>query len=75
MILDISGSMLGEVHKLISNIIPSALNLLNYGENDVIHLITFESYVNSYDMTISQLKSNSSIEGNGELVWLEFIRK
>ena len=65
MILDVSGSMSGQVHKLISDIIPRALNLLNYGENDVIHLVTFETYVNSYDMTIVQLKSNSSIEGHG----------
>ena len=47
MILDVSGSMSGQVHKLISDIIPRALNLLNYGENDIIHLVTFETYVNS----------------------------
>ena len=48
MILDVSGSMSEHVHNLISNIIPKGLNLLNYGENDVIHLITFQSCVNSY---------------------------
>lgn len=37
MILDVSGSMSGHVHKLISDIIPKGLNLLNYSDNDIIH--------------------------------------
>ena len=43
-ILDKSGSMGDEVHRLVSRIIPRALNLLNYSDIDIIHLITFESY-------------------------------
>ena len=65
MILDTSGSMGGHVHKLISNIIPKGLNMLNYNDYDKIYLITFESHVNSYKKTIKELKNDSSLEGNG----------
>ena len=65
MILDVSGSMAGHVHKLISDIIPKGLNLLNYSDNDIIHLITFQSVVNYYKKTIKELKDDSSMEGNG----------
>ena len=36
MILDISSSMAGHVHKLISDIIPKGLNMLNYNDYDKI---------------------------------------
>ena len=65
MILDVSGSMSGHVHKLVSDIIPKGLNLLNYSDNKVIHLITFESYVNYYRKTINELKNDYSLEGSG----------
>jgi hypothetical protein len=65
MILDVSGSMSGHVHKIVSNIIPKGLNLLNYSDNKVIHLITFESYVNYYRKTINELKNDYSLEGSG----------
>ena len=65
MILDVSGSMRGHVHKLVSDIIPRGLNLLNYSENHIIHLITFESYVKYYRKTISELKNDYSLEGAG----------
>ena len=65
MILDTSGSMGGHVHKLISNIIPKGLNMLNYNDYDKIYLITFESYVNSYKKTIKELKNDSALKGNG----------
>ena len=65
MILDTSGSMGGHVHKLISNIIPKGLNMLNYNDHDKIYLITFESYVNSYKKTIKELKNDSALKGNG----------
>ena len=48
MILDVSGSMSGHVHKLVSDIIPKGLNMLNYSDNFSIHLITFESQVRYY---------------------------
>ena len=65
MILDVSGSMSGHVHKLVSDIIPKGLNLLNYSDNFSIHLITFESQVNYYKKTIRELKNDSSLEGCG----------
>ena len=65
MILDVSGSMGGHVHKLVSDIIPRGLNLLNYSENHIIHLITFESYVKYYRKTINELKNDYSLEGAG----------
>ena len=65
LILDVSGSMSSYVHELVSNIIPGGLNLLKYTDNDSIHLITFESYSNSFDKTVGELKSDYSIQGEG----------
>ena len=65
MILDKSGSMGDQVHRLISRIIPSALNLLNYGDNDIIHLITFGSNAYLYNLTVKELKNNNNIVGSG----------
>ena len=65
MILDISGSMSGHVHKLVSNIIPNALNLLNYDDYHKIYLITFESNVYSYVKTVQEFKNDSTLEGRG----------
>ena len=65
MILDVSGSMSSYVHNLVTNIIPRGLNLLNYKDNDNIHLITFESTVKSYNMTVGQLKNDNNIQGMG----------
>lgn len=65
MILDVSGSMEQYVHNLVVNIIPKGLNLLNYKDDEHIHLITFESDVKLYDMTVGQLKNNNSIQGSG----------
>ena len=64
-VLDISGSMKVYTHKLISIIIPNGLNLLNYSDNDLIHLITFQSFVNYYKRTIRELKNDSSLKGFG----------
>lgn len=65
LILDVSGSMSSYVHELVSNIIPRGLNLLKYTDNDSIHLIIFESYSNSFDKTVGELKSDYSIQGEG----------
>ena len=54
------------VHNLVSNIIPRGLNMLNYSDNNIIHLITFQSCVNYYRMTVGQLKNDSSIQGYGK---------
>lgn len=55
----------GHVHKLISDIIPKGLNMLNYNDHDKIYLITFESNVNSYEKTIKELKNDSTLRGRG----------
>ena len=65
MILDVSGSMSSYVHNLVTKIIPRGLNLLHYNDNDIIHLITFESYVRYSNMTVRQLKNDTSIHGAG----------
>ena len=65
MILDVSGSMSGHVHKLVSDIIPNALNMLNYDDYHKIYLITFQSTVNSYSKSVKELKNDSSLEGRG----------
>jgi uncharacterized protein with von Willebrand factor type A (vWA) domain len=64
-ILDISGSMWAHVHRLVSDIIPNGLNLLNYDDQHKIYLITFQSEVNSYEKTVQELKNDSSLEGEG----------
>ena len=66
MILDVSSSMSSYLHNLVSKIIPKSLNLLNYGDNDLIHLITFQNYVKLYEMTVGQLKNITYIKGKGE---------
>ena len=75
MILDVSGSMSGHVHKLVSDIIPKGLNMLNYSDNFSIHLITFESQVRYYKRTIRELKNDYSLEGDGEPKWPMFMKK
>ena len=65
LILDISGSMEDYVHNLVTKIIPRGLNLLNYKDSDIIHLITFQSYAELNEMTIGQLKNDTSIKGKG----------
>ena len=66
MILDVSGSMSSYVHNLVTQIITRGLNLLNYKDNDIIHMITFDNTVSSFNITVGQLKSNYSIVGGGE---------
>ena len=67
LILDTSGSMKNYVHNLVTNIIPRGLNLLNYQDTDIIHLITFKGNAKSklLEMTVGQLKNDESIEGSG----------
>ena len=75
MILDVSGSMSGHVHKLVSDIIPKGLNMLNYSDNFSIHLITFESQVRYYKRTIGNLKMIIVRKGLGEPKWPMFMKK
>ena len=60
-ILDISGSMGSDVNRIITKILPNMLTKLKYLDDDIIHLITFESCVEYHQMTKKQLE-NSTIE-------------
>ena len=63
-ILDISGSMDSDVKRIITQILPNMLTKLNYLDDDIIHLITFESCVEYHQMTKKQLE-NSTIKDRG----------
>ena len=63
-ILDISGSMGSDVNRIITKILPNMLTKLNYLDDDIIHLITFDSWVEYHPMTKKQLE-NSTIEDMG----------
>ena len=63
-ILDISGSMGYNVNRIITKILPNMLTKLNYLDDDIIHLITFEDIVEYHPMTKKQLE-NSTIEDEG----------
>ena len=63
-ILDISGSMDSDVKRIITQILPNMLTKLNYQDDDIIHLITFDSWVEYHPMTKKQLE-NSTIKDRG----------
>ena len=63
-ILDISGSMGYNVNRIITKILPNMLTKLNYLDDDIIHLITFEDIVEYHPMTKKQLE-NSTIKDRG----------
>ena len=63
-ILDISGSMGYNVNRIITKILPNMLTKLNYQDDDIIHLITFDSWVEYHPMTKKQLE-NSTIKDRG----------
>ena len=63
-ILDISGSMGFNVNRILTKILPNMLTQLNYLDDDIIHLITFESSVEYHQMT-KKLLENSTIESMG----------
>ena len=63
-ILDISGSMGYNVNRIITKILPNMLTKLNYQDDDIIHLITFDSWVEYHQMTKKQLE-NSTIGDRG----------
>lgn len=66
LICDISGSMGKYSHFLMTRIIPKALNLLNYKDNDYIHIITFDSNSLLYNIKINDLKKKKSFNGRGK---------
>ena len=58
-ILDISGSMDSDVKRIITQILPNMLTKLNYQDDDIIHLITFDSWVEYHPMTKKQLEKST----------------
>ena len=58
-ILDISGSMGYNVNRIITKILPNMLTKLNYQDDDIIHLITFEDIVEYHPMTKKQLEKST----------------
>ena len=58
-ILDISGSMGYNVNRIITKILPNMLTKLNYLDDDIIHLITFEDIVEYHPMTKKQLEKST----------------
>ena len=58
-ILDISGSMGDNVNRIITKILPNMLTKLNYLDDDIIHLITFEDIVEYHPMTKKQLENST----------------
>ena len=63
-ILDISGSMGNYVNQILQKVIPKIYTKLNYPNEKIIHLITFQTSTNYYKMTKNDF-INSKISGNG----------
>ena len=64
-ILDISGSMGYNVNRIITKILPNMLTKLNYLDDDIIHLITFENCVEYHQMTKKQLENSTIVDRGG----------
>ncbi|CAF3331798.1 unnamed protein product [Rotaria sp. Silwood2] len=56
-ILDRSGSMGNSVPRFVNKILPDIFTSLNYSDNDIITLITFDSSPNKYTIPIKKLSS------------------
>lgn len=56
-VLDRSGSMGNSVPRFVNQILPSIFKSLDYGDNDRINLITFDSAANRYSIPVKQLAS------------------
>ena len=57
-IMDISGSMGGYVNQILTNVFPRVYDKLNFPENKIIHLLTFEDNVASYSYTKNDFKNS-----------------
>ena len=55
-ILDISGSMGQNVGRIVKNYLPKILRSLNIKEEEIIHLITFESNTQYTKIPLSELE-------------------
>ena len=63
-VMDISGSMGGYVNQILTKVFPKVYDKLNFPENKIIHLLTFESNVEYYTYNKNDFK-NSTIDGGG----------
>ena len=63
-VMDKSGSMGGYVNEILTKVFPKVYDKLNFPENKIIHLLTFESRINSYSYNKNDFK-NSTINGGG----------
>ena len=63
-VLDKSGSMGSYVNDILTKVFPKVYDKLNFIDNKIIHLLTFDSYVNYYSYNKNDFK-NSSINGGG----------
>ena len=63
-VMDISGSMGGYVNQILTKVFPKVYDKLNFPENKIIHLLTFESSVQYYTYNKNDFK-NSTIDGGG----------
>ncbi len=73
-ILDISESMGNYVTQILNDVIPKALDKLNYDETKKCHLITFSDESNIYHLTKKEFKS-SGIKANGYTQMLGVVQK
>ena len=73
-ILDISESMGNYVTQILNDVIPKALDKLNYDETKKCHLITFSDESNIYHLTKKEFKS-SGIKANGYTQMLGVLKK
>ena len=55
-ILDRSGSMGNSVPRIVNKILPQIFRILNYPEDEVITLITFDSSANKYQLPVKQME-------------------
>ena len=66
-VMDISGSMGGYVNQILTKVFPKVYDKLNFPENKIIHLLTFESSVQYYTYNKNDFK-NSTIHDCGCLI-------
>ena len=73
-IIDRSSSMHPNFSVLINRVVPHALHLLNYDLNEKIHLITFDSHTEYYEIKISDM-IDMDIEARGRTLMAPSIDK
>ena len=64
-VLDKSGSMGDYVSNILTKVFPRVYDKLNFPENKIIHLLTFENNINEYSYVKNDFKSSSICNGCG----------